>query len=177
MKDLDDFIMNNAGQFDTEEPPEGHLSRFDDKLQELSGRRRNSRRFLIWKIAASVAFILIVSYFGIQRLNLNNNYQTTDRSPLIMSELSEAEEYYNAQLSLYYEKIESLEFNNDKDEKRKVLEELSEMDNNIRMIKQDLRQNPDDERIVYAIINFYQVKIEIMDLIISHAQKSSSSIL
>ena len=56
-------------------------------------------------------------------------------------------------------------------EKSKILNELSEMDDQVQAIKSDLKQNPDDERIVHAIINFYQVKIELMDVIINRLQQ------
>ena len=92
-------------------------------------------------------------------------------------ELNEAEQFYTSQLSIYYNKIEKLRFNNDKAEKKQVLQELSAMDEQVQAMKYDLKQNPDDERVMSAIINFYQVKIEMMDVIIARAQKTNTTIL
>jgi hypothetical protein len=51
------------------------------------------------------------------------------------------------------------------------------MDEQMQAMKHDLMQNPADERIVYAIINFYQVKLEMMDMIIARAQQTTNTIL
>jgi hypothetical protein len=92
-------------------------------------------------------------------------------------ELNEAENFYNAQLEQYYVKIQDLKFNNDQVEKKQILKELSEMDQQVQSMKKDLKQNPDDERVVHAIINFYQVKIELMDMIIARTQQTTNTIL
>ena len=50
------------------------------------------------------------------------------------------------------------------------------MDAQVQAMKHDLKQNPDDERIVHAIINFYQVKIELMDVIIARCSKTTNTV-
>jgi hypothetical protein len=55
--------------------------------------------------------------------------------------------------------------------------EFSAIEGQVQDMKQDLRQSPDDERIVNAIFNFYQMKIEAMDRIIALAEQKNSSIL
>jgi len=175
MKALDDFIWKNSGLFNEEEPADGHFDRFETRLNRSVAQRKYQKRMFIFKIAASVILFIGLSYLGIRKLNLsdiwNKDYDVT------MVELNEAEQYYNAQFDIYYQKINALPFNNDKVEKENIFNELAEMDDQVQLMKKDLLQNPDDERIVYAIINYYQVKIEIMDLIISHAQESNKLIL
>jgi hypothetical protein len=177
MKALDDYIKNNPGLFNTEEPPDGHFERFDSKLQLFNGHRKNQTSFVILKIAAVIILGVFLTYFGLRSIKVTNNDASGLYSASSQTELNEAEQYYSSQLNDYYTEIKGLRFNNDKQEKKKVLDELTEMDKQVRVMKNDLKQNPDDERIVYAIINFYQVKIEIMNMIIAHAQQSTNSIL
>jgi hypothetical protein len=73
--------------------------------------------------------------------------------------------------------MQNLKFYNNKDEKKALLDEFSVIDTQVQDMMRDLRQNPDDERIVNAIFNFYQLKIETMDRIIALAQQQNSTIL
>jgi hypothetical protein len=115
----------------------------------------------------------VLTYAAIREFRLIKDKSTGIFSESAAPELNEAIQYYSAQSDMNYDKIQHLRFNNDQNEKKQVLEELSEMDEQVRALKRDLRQNPDDERIVHAIINFYQVKIEMMDVIITRTQPSS----
>jgi hypothetical protein len=177
MKPLDEYIRSNLDRFNSEEPLNGHFERFEDKLGRLERRRISQPRMVILRIAALVILGLVISYAAIREFNLLKQSKDAIYSGTIGSELDEAEKFYTTQLNISYHKIQNLRFNNDKDEKKQVLEELSEMDTQVQAMKQDLKQNPDDERIVHAIINFYQVKMEMMDMIITRTQQSTNSIL
>jgi hypothetical protein len=120
---------------------------------------------------------LIISYAAIREFGLLNKSINNVDVGITSPEFNEAEQFYTSQLSIYYSKIQKLRFNNNFTEKKLVLDELSEMDKQVKAMKQDLQQNPDDERVVHAIINFYQVKIEIMDMIITRTQQTTNTIL
>jgi hypothetical protein len=177
MKPLDEYIRGNLDRFDTEEPLEGHFNRFTERLSQLEKRRIRQTGRVLLRIAAIVLIGLIISYAAIREFDLLKQGSENIYSGSAGPELNEAVQFYTTQLSISYNKIQNLRFNNDKDEKKQVLQELSEMDKQVQAMKQDLKQNPDDERIVHAIINFYQVKIEMMDMIIARTQQATSSIL
>lgn len=174
MTDIENYIHTQLEQFNTEEPPDGHYERFKEK-----SALKNSKhvRLTFLKIAALVLISLIISYaafreFDIINYNIENLYIVNTNV-----ELYEAEQFYNDQLALYYNKLQQLGFNNDMVEKSKILNELSEMDHQVQTLKSDLKLNPDDERVVHAIIYFYQVKLELMEVIISRLQQPSIAIL
>jgi hypothetical protein len=177
MKLLDDYISKNLEQFDNEEPLHGHIDRFDAKLAQLGKRKGNQIYISLLKIAAAVLLGMVISYAAIREFKLLNRTAAYTISAAAYPELNEAEKFYTSQLSQYYNVIQDMGFNNDQKEKRRVMDELTEMDIQVRAMKQDLQQNPDDERIVNAIINFYQVKIELMDMIITRTQRSNYTIL
>jgi hypothetical protein len=175
MKPLDEFIKMNLDHFNDEEPLQGHFERFDKRLENPVFR--NSDPYRIWmitKIAAAVLLAFVISYSifhrtgyirgNLDRWIVSNNYP----------ELREAEAFYTYQFDNYYSQIKKLGFNDDQNQKKQVLRELSEMDRQVQIMKQDLIQNPDDERVMHAIINSYQVKLEIMDMIIARTQISST---
>lgn len=174
MKTLDDYIRENPEFFDIDEPEAGHIERFSEKLQK-KGRRDTV--YIMLRIAAVILLAFVISYTAIQdhRLlsrGLNKVFTVTE-----YSELKEAEHFYMVQLDLYYTKLEKLPFRSDGEQKRQILNELSYMDKEVRNMKRDLRQNPGDERIVNAIINYYQVKIGLMDMVITRTQNVNNTIL
>lgn len=177
MKTIDDFIQQHGGMFDNEEPGTGHEERFRSRLHKLHERRRPGLKVVLFRVAAILVLAIVISYFGVKEFGLINNQINNIALDKPNQELNEAEKFYTSQLNIYYHKIEQLGFNNDKAEKKKVLQELSAMDEQVQAMKYDLNQNPDDERVMSAIINFYQVKIEMMDVIIARAQKTNNTIL
>jgi hypothetical protein len=177
MKTIDDFIRENPGRFDLEQPPEGHLERFDSRLSVFVQRRQHHRRNLFLRVAAIFLLGAVITYAAIREFGTIINGNGNGYNTASAVELNEAELFYTKQLGIYYDKIQNLRFNNDATEKKKVLDELSEMDKQVQTMKQDLKQNPDDERVVHAIINFYQLKIEMMDMIIDRAQQTTNTIL
>ena len=56
MDNLEEYIRLNREAFDEQEVPEGHLSRFEERLAgQVAGRKSETRRPLIWLRFASVA--------------------------------------------------------------------------------------------------------------------------
>jgi hypothetical protein len=177
MKTIDDFIQQHGGMFDDEEPGQGHEERFKSRLNKLHEKRRPGMKGVLFRVAAILLLGIVISYFAVKEFSLINNQINNIALDKPNQELNEAEKFYTSQLNIYYNKIEKLGFNDDKAEKKKVLQELSAMDEQVQAMKYDLKQNPDDERVMSAIINFYQVKIEMMDVIIARAQKTNTTIL
>lgn len=177
MKPLDDFIKSNAERFDTGEPLPGHFDRFDERLDRSYGNKRSLQWGLFMRIAAIVLIGMVLTFFAFrasQYVNRDLGYVVTAAA---YPDLLEAEEYYSMQTDIYYSKIKNLRFENDKMQKKQILDELSAMDNQVKILKHDLIQNPENERVVNAIINFYQVKLEFMDMIITRTQNTNPTIL
>jgi hypothetical protein len=177
MKTLKDFIEQHAGMFDSEEPDQGHLERLRIRINAVQDEGKHKTRIVLLRIAAVAVLSVFISYMAFKEFGLIDQQLNNRTSGMLNQELNEAEQFYTSQLSIYYIKIQKLCFNNDQAEKKQVLQELSAMDDQVQLMKHDLKQNPDDERIVHAIINFYQVKIELMDVIIARAQQPTNAIL
>ncbi|HEX2395283.1 MAG TPA: hypothetical protein VHI78_08055, partial [Bacteroidales bacterium] len=132
---------------------------------------------IVLKIAAIIVLGLILTYFAIRESSVVNRNIGYIISASEFPELREAERYYSMQMNAYYSKLENLRFENDMAQKKQILDELSDMDRQVMTLKHDLMQNPEDERVVHAIINYYQVKLEFMDMIITRTQESNHTIL
>jgi hypothetical protein len=173
MKLLNDFIRNNIESFNTEEPPEGHFERFYAKLKHSDKHRKVLLNNTWGKIAAILVLglflsaLLFAGYKFYKAINANDG--------CLNAELCEAEDYYSRQIEYYYKKIEKLP--DDLPMHEGILDELREMDMQVKDLKSDLKQNPYDERIIHSIINCYQEKIGLMNLIILRTKISEKQVL
>jgi hypothetical protein len=169
MINLEEHIRNQRNQFDSDHPRAGHEERFLQKLQGRPVRRLELRHVL--QIAASVA-ILITS--GIVLVKVNKSGDKVARQE-IPATVMEADMYYTSQLNARYEQIMGFSFDND-EEKTLLLDELKDLDEYQHQLMSDLEANPDDDRVVSALIRHYQVKLEIMDQIIIQLNQIKSEI-
>jgi hypothetical protein len=159
MSNLEDHIKARRELFDTEQPREGHEERFLQKLYSRPARRLQVRHVL--QIAASVA-ILVTS--GIVLINVKKSGDKVARQEVPASVI-EADIYYTSQMDARYEQIRNFNFE-DMEEKTLLLDELKDLDEYHQQLMNDLEANPDDDRVISAMIRHYQIKLEIMDQII-----------
>jgi len=174
---LHKFIKQNFEDLSSEEPLAGHFDRFNGRMDRFYAKRRHEFRMNLLKIAALAVFVFLATTvfvneyrsFKAQADLINNDNEN--------NELAEAELYYSDLLSDYYNRISHLNFSYDEQEKDQVLKELKEMDQQVEVMKNDLRENPDNEIIISAIISHYQIQLELMDNIIAHVEKTDNSLL
>jgi hypothetical protein len=172
---MDDFIRNNAEHFNTEEPPEGHFDRFNGKLETPVHYGRYRFMTLIPRVAAILVLGIFITAVLYKSITTYHSALPDDNCP--NRELCEAEDFYSRQVETYYNRIEKMPFNNDPKTREEVLKELREMDAQVVVMKEDLKQNPNDERVIHSIINYYQEKIDLMDMIIVRTTISKNTIL
>ena len=73
--------------------------------------------------------------------------------------------YYTSQVNARYDQISGFSFDNS-EEKAVLLNELNDLDTFHQQLMRDLEANPDDGRVINALIRHYQIKLEVMDQII-----------
>lgn len=159
MIDLEKHIKEQRLLMDADQPREGHEDRFREKLAYQPARKVNFRHAL--QIAASIAVIL-ASAFVLIRTNKSGDKVAVMEIP---ASVIEADIYYATQVDQRVDEIRQFDFEN-AEEKTLLLEELEELDAYQLQLMKDLEANPDDERVLNALIKHYQLKLEVMDQII-----------
>jgi hypothetical protein len=167
MGDLEKYIREHRIRFDSEQPPDGHFDRFRERLKEKPVRRIRIRHVI--QVAASIAVIL-ASAFVIINQSRNGNRTAETKIP---EALMEADLYYASQMDDRYEQIRNFVFENE-EEKTLLLNELEDLDAHHQQLMSDLQANPDDERVINALIRHYQLKLEVMDQIIRQLKQFKS---
>jgi hypothetical protein len=167
---LEKIITNNIEAFNADEPSDSHFEKFRRKLERRGNK--SARRFYrtLYKAAAVLLFI-VMSAGVIRFIAYSKNEDRIKSISQVSKELCEVEMYYLYQINTRYDKIKELSFY-DRKERRSTISELKDMDSDYQELKEDLSQNPYDERVINAIIGYYMVKLESMDKIIIQAKKN-----
>jgi hypothetical protein len=160
---IEELIRKNIGAFFKEDIPDGHIERFEQKLNREFPVLDNIRSFKILMLAASIIFF--ITTFTILLINMRYSLPGKQILTLATPEMYEAEQFY---LNAISEKINIL------NKKKKISIELSgdlkEIDKTIKSISKEMTQNPGDQRLISAVINVYQSKLDLLDDVITHTQ-------
>ncbi|MBN2524287.1 MAG: hypothetical protein JXB24_13530 [Bacteroidales bacterium] len=155
---IEDIIQNNRDLFE-EDLPEGHLKRFENKLNTASDE---SRRTVLNKLLVAAASVVVIITIGFIIMLTSDSFSANDYLLAnITPELYEAEAYYQNKI---HQKMDILSNQNNVD--KSILKDLREIDKSFDTIKKDLDKNPGDERLISAILSTYQIKLDLINEIL-----------
>jgi hypothetical protein len=162
MTDFEKYIKEQRLQLDSDRPKQGHEERFLQKLDRLPAQRpvRKIRFRHALQVAASLAIILTSA---VLLLRQSGGEEMAGKE--IPAAMMEADFYYASQVDEKYEEISGFSFENEED-KTVLLNELKDLEAYHQQLMGDLEANPDDDRVINALIRHYQVKLDVMDQII-----------
>jgi hypothetical protein len=160
MNTLEDFIKENKEMFMNSEPPAGHFERFGERLKQQQ-RRNRIRLFSRISSIAAIGLLLITSsifiydrYFDVEPVTLN----LRDINP----QMQKVEYYYTSQIDQLSVGLDSLSVDTQENIKILISNELAEMDSVHQELQKKLGANPGDDRVVNAMITYYQTKLGMM---------------
>jgi len=159
---LEKIIIDNRINFDTLEPDDKHLERIEAKLNNFNKNNNYSFAYLL-KVASVTILITLSSLFIYNNLKSGNNKTLSNISP----EYQDVEQYYMAQVNNRINQINELNVKDNKKQKELLKKEFTELDSVYKSLQKELKTNPNDERVINAIINNYQMKIDILSNIIN----------
>jgi len=161
MENLENKIIRNRAAFDNAEPRDGHYDRFIQKLGQISRARKYSIPYYI-KVAVVLLLVSISSItvyeMAIQPHFERNMYSFGKLSP----EYREVEDYFIRSINVKYNNLQKLDLD-DKVQKDMILKELKEMDKIYQSLSKELENDPNNERLINAMIQHYQLKLDILN--------------
>ena len=170
MKDLEKMIRENKEFLTDHEPPTGHFERFEKKLAVQNRRKKKIR--LTYRISrvAAVGLLVIMSSLWVY-----NEFLTKDVKYMNLGDLNkeygEVEFFFTSQIESKYEELKDINFGGDEDFKKNMLEEISTMDSVYTRLSREMAENPGDERIVEAMIQHYQTKLNVITEILERLKE------
>lgn len=181
MKDIEKIIRKNKTAFDNEEPGDGHFDRFEEKLklrfnqkkqQTMKTKKFEYKTFL--RIAA-IALVLIVAgmmVFEKTQTTGTEHQQAAISLKDVSPEYEEVEMYYQQTVDKKLNELQNIQCNKTDMASEDIIQELSDIDTMYNSLQQELMQNKNDERIINAMINCYQMKVEVLDQIINRVNEN-----
>ena len=169
MKTIEDIIRKNRDLFEDKEPSEGHFERFSVKL-EIRCQTRTRRSIVPYLLKAAVVTLLVT----LSSLWTWDHFIRPGSSRMTLGQVSpqyrEVENYYIHQVNLMEGEIVNTELNSNPEQKEMLVKEMKSMDSVYVSLQKELKANPNDERIINAMIEHYQTKLEVMTYIVSQLQ-------
>lgn len=168
--DIWDELINNQRDDFEEEPLNGHFERFGDKLTKSGSKMK---RLPVSGFLKAAAVLIIILLSGNLMLQLRHSKQEIKETAMIKSDLGEATFYYTSKINSGIRDLENMagEGIGSRQEIVQIRQELSEMDSLFVNLKQEYQANPNDERIINAMIEYYQTKLEIVNTIKTDLEK------
>jgi len=171
---IEDLILNNLESLNDFEPADGHFERFQAKLK-AEGKRKIINFSTVWKVAAAVVFVLLAAnqayiYFAPGKTEASNTPFTLAS---VSDEYSEVEFYYNNAINTGLGQWNTLKDDGliSEAEQEVMNQELADFEERFKSLQTDLAANPNDERVINAMIEYYQAKLEIINMIVNKLQE------
>jgi hypothetical protein len=167
MKNIEDIITGNKDFFEDAEPSTGHFERFNRKLEMKFQVHTATRSIVPYLLKAAVVTLLIT----LSSLWTWDHFIRPGRSRMTLGQVSpqykEVESYYVHQVNLMEGEIVNVDLKNNPAQKTALLKEMKSMDSTYITLQKELKANPNDERIINAMIEHYQTKLDVMTYIVN----------
>lgn len=162
MKDrLENFIKSHRADFDDLDPREDTWAKIQGELHQDDNKRDYT---WLWK-AAAVVFLCISVGLAVERTmtaDVETVAEVNQAQKSRSTELREVEGYYTQLISQKRSEIKSVI-----DKKGLVdvelLKDMEQLDNMYAKLKKDLKKNQNDERLINAMIQNLQLRVEILN--------------
>jgi hypothetical protein len=167
MKTIEEIIRKNKDFFEDAEPSNGHFERFSKKLEvrfQVVAPKRSIVPYLLKAAVVTLLVTLSSLYTWDHFIRPQNSRMTLGQ---VSPEYREVENYYLHQVNLMESEIKNVDLNGNAEQKKMLLNELKSMDSTNVALQKELKANPNDERIINAMIEHYQTKLEVMTFIVS----------
>lgn len=167
MKTIDEVIRENKDFFEDAEPSKGHMERFNIKLELRFHKQAAKRSIVPYLLRAAVVTLLVT----LSSLWTWDHFLRPSSSRMTLGQVSpqykEVENYYIHQVNLMEGEIINVDLKNNPEQKKELVNEMKSMDSVYVSLQKELKANPNDERIINAMIEHYQTKLEVMNYIVS----------
>lgn len=177
---IEEIILNNIEALNDNEPMDGHFARFEAKLNAQNKKKKKINVGLILKIAAAVVFALLATnqafiYFSPngQGLIPRNNNESAITLASLSPEYQEVEFYYTSAINSGIQHWNKMNEEGliSSEEQSMMNEELGEFEQLYKNLQKDLEANPNDERVINAMLEYYQAKLNVINIIVDKLEE------
>ena len=169
MDRLEEFIIENRGAFDKEVPSLKVWAHIDQQLEKKQAPRIRRMRFL--RAAAAIALVLTAGCaIGFYLNGVSSSDPVAERSLAdVAPEFAELEQYYASQVSLKMQELATFQHAD------AVQSDMQQLDELFQELATELDKAPEgaEERIINAMIDNYQTRLEILERVLEKIQSTN----
>ena len=174
---LEQFIRENRSEFDDQEPD--HM--IWERIEKPKGRIIQFHwRRLMWQAAAVVVIFISSYYFHGYMANRSDQQkgrslaETMKGGSQMVQQLADAEAFYSSKIN--YFKDEVFRLTADRPQIREEVDmEMVDLDKVFEDLKNDLKDNANNEEVIEAMIQNYRLKLEILEQMLQQLQQSGET--
>ncbi len=158
---LDELFENLKGEFDVHDAKTGHKNRFFEKLEGQKDASLKSRNW--WKplsIAASVAVIIAMGF-----MFMKNNNPIGDLAS-VSPEMAQTQTFFTTAVNKEMNTLKGFESPETKVLVNDALKQMNILETEYNGLRKDLVTSGNDKRVVYAMINNFQKRIDLLKQVI-----------
>lgn len=150
-------------------PPEGHRNRFEQRLEEEENLNPKGVQFhisykLIRRIAVAAILVIAVTFTWLIR---DSKVETPLNEGMTLAAISDkyqdVETFYRKEVNNRLNLIESSSSDMEKSIYREAIAKLTKLENSYKLLEKDLGSNPDNLRVINAMIQNYQLRIKVLE--------------
>ena len=167
MSVLEEKIRKNRERYNVHEPAEGHVDRFEAKLNEAFPREVSVK--VSWRrmMRYAAAIILIAGLSAILTIKFMGGSSSLQADPA-EEELAEVMDHYNRMADQKLEQINScVQSDNEAvkvDEIAKA--DIAKLEQDAEVLQEELKNDNNNKRILDALVNNYRTRIKLLDNIL-----------
>ncbi len=176
---IEEIILKNLEGLNDNEPMDGHFERFQAKLKEQNKKKVISLNMIL-KVAAAVIFVLLATnqafiYFSPDNMGILSSGLKSPEVTLasVSPEYEEVEFYYTNAINVGLEQWYQLKNEGLISEEEQLLmdDEMKEFEKLQKSLQSDLAANPQDERVINAMLEYYQTKLSLINMIVAKLEE------
>lgn len=144
-----------------------------DRIETQLDEKHGKTRHFPWKVILKVAVVLLIVtvfafgyYINTQRISMDQQGIALHN---LSSELADTEAFYTSRID---EKIDLIKVETG-DLDTEVMIQLELLDEEYLSLKNDLRDNADSEEVINAMIEYYRLKLSLLEKILNEIQKNN----
>jgi hypothetical protein len=174
MKTIEEIIRSDKDFFE-EEPMDGHFERFKLRLEKKAVLTVPKRSIVPYLLRAAVVTVLVT----LSSLWTWDHFLSPGSKRTKLGQVSpqyrEVENYYVRQVTQKEDELIYVDLKNHPGQRAVLMKEMRSMDSVYISLQKELKANPDDERIINAMIEHYQTKLEVMTYIVDQLKSVKSN--
>ncbi|KJD33046.1 hypothetical protein PK35_08755 [Tamlana nanhaiensis] len=156
---IDNLFKNLENKFDVAQPNTGHENRFLEKLNNTPKAKTIAFKKSFWKPIMGIAASLVLIFTFV--LNTNKPETALDLAS-VSPKMAQTQDFFTVTINEELNKL-----NNEKSPEvqgliKDTMFQIKKLENDYSLLKEDLYESGDDNRVIYAMISNFQSRIEIL---------------